>query len=211
MATPLVLYIALVIYRIPFVIEKERTEKTVAQIHAQKLTIEDVNGEHLPPPPDIAQADATIEGIDANGNGIRDDVELAIFKKYPNEVYPVRSTASNGAKIRAAELQYAKALQVHLTLATNGDIYIFASELEDLSTSCLKNYTLNSPDPSESGEKWNQYYDKGDALISEVKNLMLNTSARKDKYDQIPERKATNYSLAQNDPACVLNPSLFQN
>ena len=35
-------------------------------------------------PPDY---DATIAGVDANENGIRDDVELAIFKEYPNFPY----------------------------------------------------------------------------------------------------------------------------
>src|SRR3989344_6854943 len=74
-ATPIILFIALVIYRIPAVAEKERTQQAVAKIHAQKLTMEDENGEHLPPPPDSGQADATVEGIDANANGIRDDVE----------------------------------------------------------------------------------------------------------------------------------------
>ena len=42
-------------------------------------------------------------GIDANQNGIRDDVELAIFKEYPNS-----------AKTRAVLLQYALALQMEV-------------------------------------------------------------------------------------------------
>ena len=100
----LVLFATLVAYRMPVVIEKEKTDETVDRIHAQKLTIENVNGEHLPPPPDPAQVDATTEGVDANVNGIRDDVELAIFEKYPNDI-----------KIRPAELQYAIALQMYLT------------------------------------------------------------------------------------------------
>ncbi len=59
------------------------------------------NGKHLPLTPNKEENDATVAGIDNNGNGIRDDVELAIFAKYPNS-----------AKIRAAELQYAMALQL---------------------------------------------------------------------------------------------------
>ncbi|MEK9161519.1 MAG: hypothetical protein AAB822_02055, partial [Patescibacteria group bacterium] len=43
----------------------------------------------------------TTQGIDANKNGIRDDVELAIFKAYPDS-----------AKTRAVLLQYALALQM---------------------------------------------------------------------------------------------------
>ena len=72
-----------------------------------------MNGEHLPPPPDPAQVDATIEGVDANANGIRDDVELAIFERYPDSL-----------KIRAAELQYAMALQMYLTEVFNSETLV---------------------------------------------------------------------------------------
>jgi len=37
----------------------------------------------LPPDPGVA-GEATIEGIDSNANGVRDDLELAIFAAYPN-------------------------------------------------------------------------------------------------------------------------------
>jgi hypothetical protein len=61
-------------------------------------------GKNLPPDPG-AEADKTVQGIDANNNGIRDDVELAVFKEY-----------SNSAKTRAVLLQYALVLQMQLTL-----------------------------------------------------------------------------------------------
>src|SRR3989344_6172922 len=94
---------ALVVYRGVFVlIPKERTNEQVAEIHATKLTLDDVMGKNLPPAP--ANPDATIAGADANKNGIRDDVELAIFKEYPNS-----------AKTRAVLLQYALALQMEMT------------------------------------------------------------------------------------------------
>ena len=70
-------YILLVVYRM-FVIQGERnTEKEVAKIHATKLSLDDVMGKNLPPAP--SSPDATVQGVDANKNGIRDDVELAIF------------------------------------------------------------------------------------------------------------------------------------
>jgi hypothetical protein len=100
----LILFIGLVIYRLPVAEERLKTEATVEKIHAQKLTLADVMGQNLPPEPDPALKDATIEGIDVNGNGIRDDVELAIFKLHPDS-----------ARIRAAELQYAMALQNEMT------------------------------------------------------------------------------------------------
>lgn len=60
----LFLYVGLVIYRVPAAFERQKTQEVVTQIHSQKLTLADVNGEHLPPPPAPAQVDATIEGID---------------------------------------------------------------------------------------------------------------------------------------------------
>ena len=59
-------------------------------------------GKNLPSDPG-ALADATVQGVDANQNGIRDDVELAVFKEYPNS-----------AKTRAVLLQYALALQMEV-------------------------------------------------------------------------------------------------
>jgi hypothetical protein len=93
----------LVIVRIPHVFEVQKTGDLVAKIHATKLTLDDVMGKNLPPDPG-AEADKTVAGIDANRNGIRDDVELAIFKEY-----------SNSAKTRAALLQYALVLQMEAT------------------------------------------------------------------------------------------------
>ena len=81
----------------------EKTKKAVAKIHSTKLTLDDVMGKSLPPDPG-SEADKTIQGIDANKNNIRDDVELAIFKEYPNS-----------AKTRAVLLQYALALQMEMT------------------------------------------------------------------------------------------------
>lgn len=89
-----------VLFRIPFYIQNKKTEEQVAKIHATKLTMDDVMGKYLPLDPG-AEADKTVVGVDANNNGIRDDVELAIFREYPNL-----------AKTRAVLLQYALALQM---------------------------------------------------------------------------------------------------
>lgn len=97
-------FVLLIIVRMPFLYQKQKTEEQVAKIHATKLTMDDVMGVNLPADPG-AEADKTVAGIDANKNGIRDDVELAIFKEYPNS-----------AKTRAVLLQYALALQTQMTL-----------------------------------------------------------------------------------------------
>src|SRR3989339_1950799 len=93
-------FVALFVSRMFHVYNLEKTEEQVAKIHATRLTMDDVMGKSLPPDPG-AEADKTIAGIDANKNGIRDDVELAIFKEYPDS-----------AKTRAVLLQYALALQM---------------------------------------------------------------------------------------------------
>ena len=100
--TVAVLYVVVVLVRIPHFYNLRKTEEQVVKIHATKLTLDDVAGINLPPDPG-ALADATIEGVDANQNGIRDDVELAIFKEYPNS-----------ARTRAVLLQYALALQMEM-------------------------------------------------------------------------------------------------
>ena len=100
----IVLFIVVVIIRLPHNLDTVATNKQVAKIHATKLTLDDVMGKNLPPSPG-AEADKTVQGIDANKNGIRDDVELAIFKEYPNS-----------AKTRAVLLQYALTLQMQMTL-----------------------------------------------------------------------------------------------
>src|SRR3989344_6404543 len=112
-----VAYIAFTIWGVTLVFDRDKTDAAVAQIHAQKLTLADVMGKNLPQVPDQAENDATVAGIDKNNNGIRDDVELAIFKKYPNS-----------AKIRAAELQYAMTEQMYLTKVTNTETWKAVAE-----------------------------------------------------------------------------------
>lgn len=106
--------------------EQDKTNKTIEFINSKKITLDDVMGKNLPPKPNQELNDSTIAGIDANNNYIRDDVELAIFEKYPNS-----------AKIRAAELQYAQALQLELTQVYNSETYIKVLQKEDSAFFCL--------------------------------------------------------------------------
>lgn len=96
------LFIILVIGRWIYLDKQAETDEQVIKIHNTKLTLDDVMGKNLPPDPGVL-ADATVQGIDANKNGIRDDVELAVFREYPNS-----------AKTRAVLLQYALALQMEV-------------------------------------------------------------------------------------------------
>lgn len=121
-----VAFIALFVSRMFYVYNLEKTEEQVAKIHATKLTMDDVMGKSLPSDPG-AEADRTIAGIDANKNGIRDDVELAIFKEYPDS-----------AKTRAVLLQYALALQMEvMQLVVNEGIVGEVANKQDRAIFCV--------------------------------------------------------------------------
>ena len=168
-------YAALVIYRIPAVGEKQRTAETVAHIQAQKITMADVMGTSLPPQPYEPENDATVAGIDKNNNGIRDDVELAIFAKYPHS-----------AKIRAAELQYAVADQEILTQVFNTETWIAVAEQQSRAYACVGE-SIPTKDLA--------------VLISrtkEVDNLVFNTQIRNNAKDK-SYSFTTSYALPNTD------------
>ncbi len=187
----LVLYIGVVIYRVPAVIEKDKTAKAVAYINAQHITLADVDGSHLPPAPDQAQNDATVAGIDANHNGIRDDVELAIFHLHPTS-----------SKIRAAELQYALALQLELTQVSNSETWVAVVQKESHGTSCIADTTppLSSTTTPEFDKK---VFALMDARNKEVEDLVLNTELRKEKIKSNGSYK-TSYA-AEGGNGCDIN------
>lgn len=116
------------LYKVP-----QRTAAAVAEIHATKITKADVDGSKLPPQPDPKLVDATVEGIDANKNGIRDDVELAIYKKYPNNF-----------NLRAAALQYAKTSQLYLTVVDSKETWKAVAEENSRANICVARNSRNS-------------------------------------------------------------------
>jgi hypothetical protein len=121
-----ILYAVLVVVRVVHFFNLDKTNAQVEKIHNTKLTMDDVLGKNLPPNPG-ALADKTVAGVDANQNGIRDDVELAVFQAYPDL-----------AKTRAVLLQYALALQMEtiqpfLNEAVAGEVAIKG----DRAISCL--------------------------------------------------------------------------
>jgi hypothetical protein len=121
-----VAYGVLVVWRTLVLFDQDKTKEAVAAIHAARITLADVNGDNLPPPPDPAENDATVEGVDKNNNGIRDDVELAIFAKYPND-----------KKARAAALQYAMTEQMYLTKVTNTETWKAVAEENGRAGLCI--------------------------------------------------------------------------
>jgi len=160
-----VLYVGLVIYRIPAVMDKQKTAEAVAQITAQKITLSDVMGAALPPTPNEQENNSSVAGIDKNGNGIRDDVELAIFKEYPNST-----------KIRAAELQYAMALQSEAADVFNKDTWVAGAIQDDRGYQCIGEL--------HSRTNLNEALSVLSMRSKEVKNLVFNTSMRRSIYEK---------------------------
>ena len=62
--------------------------KHIKNIKYRFYVPEVINGHMLPPEPDEALNNSTLLGIDMNDNGIRDDVERWIIKKYASSDYP---------------------------------------------------------------------------------------------------------------------------
>ena len=159
----LAIYILLVIARIPHFYNLRQTNEQVAKIHATKLTLDDVMGKNLPSDPGV-EADKTIAGVDANKNGIRDDVELAIFKAYPNS-----------AKTRAVLLQYALALQMEMTqpIVNTGTVTAIIEDNDSRAEVCLWSLSSRS-----NMEKFLADIDKYEKF---VKQRQINTKDR-EKY-----------------------------
>ena len=190
-----VIYVVLVIIRVPYFLKEKKTQEQVVKIHNTKLTMDDVMGKNLPPDPGL-EVDKTIQGIDTNKNGIRDDVELAIFKEYPNS-----------AKTRAVLLQYALALQMEAVQeVVDREVVVAAVQEEDRADICVADTLV----PRKTPESAREYFDieKIDAYIDFVENKQLNTEQRKKyrtnfyekigSYNSLPRICDIDYSLLPN-------------
>ena len=173
-------FVVLVIVRMFVLDAKEKTAERGVRIHATKLTLDDVVGKNLPPEPKKEEADKTVQGIDANENGIRDDVELAIFKEYPNS-----------AKTRAVLLQYALIQQTQMTLPTVNTETVTAT-VEDKSRAELCMWTLSSRSDLK------KFLADMESYRNFVTERQINTEERKkykkDFYDQLGSYSASHES-----------------
>ncbi len=184
-------FLVVVIIRIPHAYNKIKTDEQVAKIHATKLTIDDVLGKNLPPDPG-AEADKTVAGIDANKNGIRDDVELAIFREYPNS-----------AKTRAVLLQYALALQMDATQPfINEQIATGVRMEQSRANDCVIKSLSGIKDYAE-------YLKVGDAMFAFIKNVQRNTQSRKEA-ENIFAKNVRSYSVP-SEGICDIDYSKLPN
>ena len=189
--TLVVLFVVAEFIRWPFRVREEKTVELVAKIHNTKLTLDDVMGKNLPPDPG-AEANKTIAGIDANNNGIRDDVEIAIFKAYPNS-----------AKTRGPLLQYALTLQLQMTLPIVNKDTVTATVEDNESKADVCMWSLSS---RKDMKKFTEETDKNENF---VKGLQLNTKERKDYLGNLFEGNLGSYNMS-ND-GCDIDLSTLPN
>lgn len=159
--------------------------KMVAQVHASRLSSDDIAGTHLPPAPDVEKNDAVLAGIDANHNGIRDDVELTLFAQYP-------VSSSSLLPMRAAALQYAKALQRYLTVVTNGDTLTAVIQEDERGSFCIRD-TIPKPKQTDNDALWDNYFSAGTQQMQHIEDLVLNTPERKQAYQDAFKKYMTSY------------------
>ena len=194
----IVLYIIFSAWGIIRINEQEKTQKAIDFINSKKITLDDVMGKNLPPAPDQKLNDATIAGIDANNNYIRDDVELAIFKEYPNS-----------AKIRAAELQYAQALQLELTQVFNSPTLVAVMKKESSAGMCVSK-TIPPSKPTNSRTDLMAAFNLIDKRNKEVNSLVINISLREEKHLDVYKKYMAGYASPDRD-YCDINTSSLSN
>jgi hypothetical protein len=158
------LFVVAFVWRTAYLVNKHyadiKTNAQIEKIHNTKLTLDDVMGTNLPPDPG-ALADQTVAGIDANNNGIRDDVELAIFNAYPKS-----------AKTRAVLLQYALTLQMQMTLSVINKETVTATVEDNESRADVCFWNLSSRSDMK------KFIADMDKYRTFVENLQLNNKQR---------------------------------
>lgn len=177
---------------------KLNTAKAVKYIYAQKITLKDAMGENLPPVPNEQINNSTLGGLDANNNLVRDDVELAIFKKYPDS-----------AKNRAAALQYAQALQLELTKVYNSETMTAVANKKSAGYFCMGNQVIIKGVVNKS-EEMKLVAKELDKREQDIASLVLNTDLRTNKQAAIFKKYMTSSAgLPENE--CDVDSSLLPN
>jgi hypothetical protein len=129
--------------------------------------------------------------VDANQNGIRDDVELAIFEAYPDS-----------ARTRAVLLQYALALQMEMTQPfINTEIVTAVAKDSGRAYMCVGEIT--------SREDIQKFIEISDKLRSFVEIRQLNNEARRKAQEDFYNENLGSYSSP--DETCDLDISKLPN
>jgi len=189
-------FVVLVIIRLFYYLNVQKTNDQVYRIHLTKISMKDVMGDNLPKDPG-SEGDKRVEGIDSNRNGVRDDVELAIFKEYPKS-----------AKTRAVLLQYALTLQMETNQPfLNEEVVTKVITEQGRADTCLSDALVPRKTP-ESGRSDDDMI-KIDSYINFLEEKQLNTisrtEARQDFYKYL-----RSYGESTNTP-CDIDLSKLPN
>ena len=130
-----------------------------------------INGHTLPPEPNPAINNATLLGVDSNENGVRDDVEIYIYKRFRN--------FENSRKDRAIAMQYAKATQIIIQNPENA--YENKTYLLMLDAHYCKVYVCDI-EANGSWDTWLDYSLKHKVFDEHMKDVIFNTKRRLEAY-----------------------------
>jgi len=123
-----------------------------------------IHGYTLPPKPDPVINNSTLLGIDSNNNGVRDDVEIWILKKYKDKHPIYTEIAMQDARDSKKVFEDpSNALANYSTVASAGR--------------CASYYRV-------CGENNSSIHIEGDLIGRSYKKVVFNTEARKEAYYQ---------------------------
>lgn len=180
-----VAYIALMLLGCAHIASVQKREEVVAKIHATKLSYQDVIGNDLPPDPG-AQKDAAVQGVDANTNGVRDDVELTVFREY-----------RDSQKMRAALLQYALVLQMETVNPINKETATAIAEEDSRAYDCIGSVVGSDTASIDKIQQYRTFIENQQLSTPERKNIKLSF-----------DKKAGSFELKSG---CDINLGLLQN
>lgn len=138
----------------------------------------------------VDEGKATLAGIDANNDGVRDDVAAYIAQSHPNS-----------AKERAALTQYAKVMQSALLDANDKALSIQHMEETSKALECMS-YTAGSVEGAI-------------AMKGDLRSLVLNTDDRNRAYFAFNDKLGGGVFSATPDSqisaTCTVNPATLPN
>ncbi|WP_324172618.1 hypothetical protein [Sulfurimonas sp.] len=111
---------------------------------------ETINGYKLPPQPDETLNNSTLLGIDSNNNGVRDDVEIWVIKKYAKADYPKIKTgiamqwgATAQQVIQNPQTAYADKKYMLINRAQDCESYAYYQKLKKVGHYSIDNDIFN--------------------------------------------------------------------
>ncbi|MGK0255572.1 MAG: NifB/MoaA-like Fe-S oxidoreductase [Arcobacteraceae bacterium] len=163
-----IIKLILVLFLVVFIngCNEESAETVKKSETVKEKETEVINGYVLPPEPDETLNNSTLLGIDVNNNGVRDDVEIYVIKRYAKDPdFPKTKTA--------LAMQYAWASQKVIESPTTE-----STKFEDDALAC-ESYWLNKRTENMTTLEMMKYMNNHEVFNdSEIKDKIYNTKKR---------------------------------